>query len=551
MIVVVLLAGGLSCGNHQVADFIITGGPIYTMEAERPWVEAVAIQGSRIIFTGSQQDARRYENDKTEVIDIAGSAAYPGFVDAHAHLISLGRSLSQLSLVGTNSAEEVRRLVVDKQGSEPSGRWIKGRGWDQNDWEVKEFPTWRDLKGTEANPVYLRRVDGHAAWVNQKALEICAITRGTESPAGGRIIKDAEGNPTGVFIDDAIDLITDHIADATLDEKTTWARLAMRECNKYGLVGVHDAGIHALDLATYEKLQARGELTMRIYAMVDADSSEFLLRRLQEGPYESAGKQIIVRAVKLFADGALGSRGAALLEAYSDDAENTGLLVTPADSLYRLAKMALANDFQACTHAIGDAGNRAILDAYERALQEHPAGDHRFRIEHAQVVSIQDIPRFNELGVIPSMQPTHCTSDMYWAEDRVGAERIQGAYAWRTFIEQGCRIPCGSDFPVEGVNPLWGIYAAVTRMDKEGWPAAGWYPRQCMTMQEAVAGFTINAAYASFLENETGSIETGKLADITILDKDLFEIAPAEILDARVVYTMVGGKIVYSSTSSP
>jgi predicted amidohydrolase YtcJ len=252
----------------------------------------------------------------------------------------------------------------------------------------------------------------------------------------------------------------------------------------------------------------------------------------------------------MYADGALGSRGAALLDPYSDDPQNSGLLVTAADSLYQLAKLALENDFQACTHAIGDAGNRAILDAYEKALKEHPADDHRFRIEHAQIVSLSDIPRFKELGVIPSMQPTHATSDMYWAEDRVGPDRLKGAYAWRAFIEQGCRIPCGSDFPVEGANPLWGIYAAVTRMDKEGWPDDGWYKKQRMTMQEAIEGFTINAAHAAFLENETGSIEVGKLADITILDKDLFDIKPVEILSTRAVYTIVGGKIVYSISSS-
>lgn len=541
----------LSCTGREAADFIITGGPVYTMDEEMPTAQAVAIRADRIVFVGSQDEARSLEDEGTVVIDIEGKAAYPGFVDAHAHLIGLGRFLSQLNLMDTRSADEVRRLVIEYQASLPPGQWIKGRGWDQNDWEVKEFPTWRDLNGTEGNPVYLRRIDGHAAWVNQKALELCGITRETAAPEGGRIIRDANGDATGVFIDDAIDLITDRMPDTSLDEKIAWARLAVRECNKYGLVGVHDAGINALDLAAYEKLYEQGEMTMRIYAMVDADSTDFLMRMMREGPSEFAGGQVIVRAVKMYADGALGSRGAALLEPYSDEPQNSGLLVTSADSLYRLASMAIQNGFQACTHAIGDAGNRTVLDAYERALKEHPKDNHRFRIEHAQVVSLEDIPRFAALGVIPSMQPTHATSDMYWAEDRVGPHRIKGAYAWRTFIQQGCRIPCGSDFPVEGANPLWGIYAAVTRMDKEGLPGGGWSPEQCMTMQEAVEGFTIQAAFAAFLENRTGSIETGKLADITILDRDLFEIEPTEILNARVVYTIVGGKIVYASSPSP
>ncbi|MFH1755504.1 MAG: amidohydrolase [Candidatus Latescibacterota bacterium] len=546
----IMLALVLSCAGEETADLIISGGPIYTMDAKNPRVEAVAMRGDRIVYAGTSAGARAFEDEATIVLDIGGRAAYPGFVDAHAHLIGLGKSLSQLSLVGTRSSEEIRAMVIDKQSSLAGGLWIQGRGWDQNDWSEKEFPTWRDLQGTEANPICLRRVDGHAAWVNRKALELCGITRNSAEPAGGRIIRDENGDPTGVFIDDAIDLISDHIADPTLQEKITWAKLAIQECNRYGLVGVHDAGIHALDLAAYIKLHGTGELTMRIHAMVDADSAEFLMRHLRKGRSELAGGQIIVGAVKMYVDGALGSRGAALLEPYDDDPLNKGLLVTPPDSLYKLARLALEHGFQACTHAIGDAGVRATLDAYEKALRDYARGDHRFRIEHAQVVSPQDIPRFAALGVIPSMQPTHATSDMYWAQDRVGAERIRGAYAWRTFIEQGCRIPCGSDFPAEGVNPLWGIYAAVTRMDKDGWPEGGWRPDERMTMQEAIEGFTINAAFASFSEKRCGSIEAGKFADITILDKDLFDIPPREILNTRVVYTIVGGKVVYSNPAS-
>jgi predicted amidohydrolase YtcJ len=542
-----LMCAVCSCAEQEKADLILTGGAVYTMNEKTPEAEAVAIRRDRILFVGAQEEARSFADENTVVIDISGMAAYPGFVDAHAHLISLGRSLSQLDLVGTGSAEEVRRRVMDEQASMSAGEWIRGRGWDQNDWEVREFPTWKQLNGTEANPVYLRRVDGHAVWVNQTALDLCGITKRTADPTGGRIVKDADGNPTGVFIDDAIDLVTVHMPDPSLEEKIAWAKRAVEECNRRGLVGMHDAGIHALDLSAYETLHERGDLTLRIYAMADADSADFLRRMLDRGPSRFAGGRVIVRSIKMYADGALGSRGAALLEPYSDDPGNRGLFVTTEDSLYRVARAALEHDFQVCTHAIGDAANRLVLDAYERALKEHPKNDHRFRIEHAQVVSRQDIPRFAALGVIPSMQPTHATSDMYWAEDRVGSERIKGAYAWRTFIDQGCRIPCGSDFPVEGVDPLWGIYAAVTRRDREGAPDGGWYPGQCMTVREAVAGFTIHAAYAAFMEDETGSIEKGKLADITVLDGDLFRMEPERIQDARTMYTIVGGKVVYSN----
>ncbi|NIO29111.1 MAG: amidohydrolase family protein [Candidatus Latescibacteria bacterium] len=535
------------CARIPHADLIISGGRIHTMNPKNPIAEAVAIQGDRIVYVGSGEGARKYEDEITIVINLDGKTAYPGFVDAHAHLMSLGKSLAELNFVGTGSSEEIRKMVLEKQQAVPKGSWIRGRGWDQNDWPVEEFPTWRDLSGTEENLVYLRRVDGHAAWVNKTVLDHYGITRETEDPPGGRIIRDENGDPTGVFIDDAKDLITAHIPEPTIDEKTAWAKAAILECNRYGMVGMHDAGIHKTDLQVYENLHGSGQLSLRIYAMADGDSIDFVKERFALGPSAPVGGYVSLRAVKLYADGALGSRGAAMLEPYSDDPRNTGLILTAPDSLYEMSRLALDAGFQVCTHAIGDAGNRVILDAYERALKEHRSGDHRLRVEHAQVVSLEDIPRSAQLGIIPVMQPTHATSDMYWAEDRLGPERIKGAYAWRKFLDSGCKIPCGSDFPVEGVNPLWGIYAAVTRQDHDGWPEGGWYPGERMTIEEAVRGFTIDAAFAAFAEKETGSIEVGKLADLTVLDKDLFEISPKEILNARVIYTIVGGSVVYSA----
>jgi len=528
------------------ADFIFYGGNIYTMVEGGPTAEAVVVKGDRIVYAGAFAGAKKFSGEGTTQIDLDGAAMIPGLVDAHAHLRSLGRYLAQLKLEAAESPAVVREMVLEAQKSTPPGRWIQGRGWDQNDWEVKEFPTWRDLSGTEGNPVYFRRVDGHAAWVNSAALELCGVTGDTPDPDGGRIIRGPDGEPTGVFVDNAMDLISDNIPDASPEEIDEWMLAAVRHCNSLGLVGMHDAGIDEDDLASFERLYDRGEMSLRVYCMLSTDDEdlEFAEAQVRRGPREAAGGRVTVRAIKLYADGALGSRGAAMLAPYSDDPGNTGLLVDPPAELERLTRLALDNGFQVCTHAIGDRGNRVILDAYEKALAGR-AGDPRLRVEHAQIVSLEDIPRFKRLGVIPSMQPTHCTSDMYWAQDRVGPQRVLGAYAWRRFLEDGNRIPCGSDFPVEGANPLWGVYAGVTRQDHSGWPDGGWYPGQRLTMEEVVRGFTIDAAYAGFSENETGTIEAGKLADLTVLDKDPFAVAPVEIIATRATMTVVGGEIVY------
>jgi predicted amidohydrolase YtcJ len=552
--IVVILAAVLACtadepsDSPQTADFLYYGGKVYTLADDRPMADAVAVKGERIVYAGTLEGAEEHADGETVRIYLDGMTVIPGLVDAHAHLRSLGRYLSQLKLERARSPSDVRRMVLQAQKSTPPGRWIPGRGWDQNDWKVKKFPTWKDLEGTEANPVYFRRVDGHAAWVNKTALEICGINRDTPNPEGGRIILDVDGEPTGVFIDNAMELISDSIPDPTPAEIDDWMREAIRYCNSLGLVGIHDAGIDEDDLASLNRLHDEGTLTFRVYCMLSTDEEDLAFTEAQvlRGPREEAGGRVVVRAIKLYADGALGSRGAALLAPYSDDTGNTGLLVQTPEKLERLSVLALENGFQVCTHAIGDRGNRVILDVYEKVLHGNE-GDPRFRVEHAQVVSLDDIPRFKALGVIPSMQPTHCTSDMYWAHERVGETRVRGAYAWRRFLDDGNRIPCGSDFPVEGANPLWGLYAAVTRQDRQGWPEGGWYPDQRMAIHEAVTGFTIDAAYAGFAENETGTIEAGKLADMTVLDRDPFMVPPLAILNTRVAMTVVGGEIVYKA----
>jgi predicted amidohydrolase YtcJ len=543
-----VVTGTMSACSQHSADVFIYGGTIYTLSDETPQAEAVVVTGEEISFAGSRADAERYVGPDTRRIDLGGQVMIPGLVDAHAHLRSLGRYLARLKLERAQSPAGVREMVLATQRSTPPGRWIQGRGWDQNDWAVKRFPTWRDLEGTEANPVYLRRVDGHAAWVNKTALDMCGISSATPDPDGGRIVRDETGAPTGVLVDNAMDLVTDVIPDPTPEQIDDWMRAAVRHCNALGLVGMHDAGIDAEDLASLQRLHEGGELSLTVYCMLSTedDDLEWTERQLALGPRELADSRVAVRAIKLYADGALGSRGAAMLAPYSDAPDQTGLMVDPPAKLERLTRLAAQNGFQVCTHAIGDRGNRVILDVYEKVLAEtNPESNPRFRIEHAQIVSLEDIPRFQQLGVIPSMQPTHCTSDMYWAQDRVGEERIAGAYAWRRLLQDGNIIPCGSDFPVENADPLAGIYAAVTRQDANGWPEGGWQPQQRMTMEEAVRGFTAWAAYAAFDESQSGSIVPGKRADFTVLDRDPLQIAPAEILNTRVSMTIVRGAVVY------
>ncbi|MFQ5511135.1 MAG: amidohydrolase [Candidatus Krumholzibacteriia bacterium] len=529
------------------ADLIFVGGRVYTMNPQQPRVEAIAVAGDRIVFAGEQDGALVYEGAGTRVIDAAGLTVLPGLVDAHAHLSGLGRALRELDLKGTSSAEEIRGMVVARGKDFAPGAWIQGRGWDQNDWEQKAFPTWRELEDTEANPVYLRRVDGHAAWVNRTALDVAGVRRDTKDPDGGRIERDAGGEPTGVLVDRAMDLVSAKIPKPSREERMQRVRMALAECRRYGLTGVHDAGTGEEDLEVYRALLESGELTLRVYAMLDSDSTRFVREQVARGPWSDPAHLLSVRAIKVYADGALGSRGALLREPYSDEPGHMGLLQNPRPLIEDWAELAAKNGFQLCVHAIGDGGNRLVLDVYEAALRAHPSGDHRFRVEHAQVLALDDIPRFARLGVIASMQPTHATSDMYWAEDRVGPQRILGAYAWRKLIQSGAVISCGSDFPVESPNPLWGIFAAVTRQDHDGWPEGGWYPGERMTVTEAVAGFTRNAAFASFEEDIKGTIEVGKVADLTVIDTDPFDVAASEILEASVRYTVVGGRVVYEA----
>ncbi|MEE8341899.1 MAG: amidohydrolase [Candidatus Neomarinimicrobiota bacterium] len=535
----------MSCTFQKRADLVIIGGKVATVDNNFSIAEAVAIQDDIILFVGTNKEANKYIDDKTKVIELNGELVLPGLIDSHGHLTGFGKSLENVDLVGTNSFQEVLDLVKERVKTVESGKWIRGRGWDQNDWEIKEFPHHQALSRISPNnPVLLSRIDGHTILVNQKAMKIVGINRFSSDPDGGKIQKDSNELPTGIFIDNAKKLITDHIPKYSTEKIRGIIQNAANRCVELGLTGMHDAGISPSRFDDYKFLTDMHKMPLRINAMLSDTVISDLNSFLQKYKIDSYGNDFLrVKSIKLYADGALGSRGAALLEPYSDDPENSGLIVTDNSHLLEVCKAALESEFQVCTHAIGDKAIRTILDVYEEALQENPKKDHRFRIEHSQIINLNDISRYKELGIISAMQPQQAVSDMPWTEDRIGSERVKGAYAFRSFLDEGVIIPCGSDFPVEIPNPLIGIHNAVTRQDKNAYPEGGWLPEQRMTVEEAIKGYTIWAAYAAFQEDILGSIEVSKLADFTILDRDILAIEPSEILKTKPIYTIVGGEI--------
>jgi predicted amidohydrolase YtcJ len=541
--------GGAVRAAEPPADLVLRGGRVYTMTAApSPVVNAVAVRGETIVYAGDEDGASALISGPTRVIDLRGRTVVPGFVDAHAHLYSLGKGLREPDLVGAATVGEAAARVRAFQRDVPPGAWIHGRGWDQNDWPVRSFPTWRDLEATNANPVYLDRVDGHALWLNRAALDAAGITRDTPDPPGGRIVRDDAGEPTGVLVDEAEALVEVHVPPPSPEELDQRLALAVAECNRFGLVGVHDAGTTRAVLESLRRLAARGRLTINVYCMIDTDEPGFARAMLAAGPASEAGGRLVCRALKLRADGALGSRGAALIDDYSDEKGNRGLVVDPPDSLLWWTREALRHGFQVGTHAIGDRGNRMVLDAYEAALRaEAVRGGARLRLEHGQVIAADDLDRLAPLGIIASMQPTHATSDMPWAEDRVGPARIRGAYAWRSLQARGVVLAFGSDFPVEAVDPLRGVYAAVTRQDAAGNPPGGWYAGEKLSVEEAVRAFTAGAAFAAFDEEGAGTIEAGRRADLTVLDGDIFVADARALLDTRAVLTVVRGAVVYEA----
>ena len=541
-----LLAPAALVAQQQPADWILYNGRIYTVDANRPLAAAMAVRDGRVIFVGSRRGVEALAGNRTTRTDLEGRTVIPGMVDAHVHLAGLGAALRRVDLVGTRSYQEVIDRVVERARATPNGEWVTGRGWDQNDWADTRFPTMEALSAAVPDhPVYLTRVDGHAALVNARALELAQVTAASTDPDGGRFIRDANGNPTGVLINRAQGIVSSVIPSASREETRQAISAAIQEANKWGLTGVHDAGVGPEIIDLYEELAEDGRYDLRNYVMIssgDQTLARYFARGPQEGLYNG---RLWIRAIKISSDGALGSRGAALLEPYSDDPDNRGLVTTPPERVREVAVRALQQGFQLNVHAIGDRANRLVLDAFESALNEVPTPDHRFRVEHAQILHFQDIPRFAQLDVIPSMQGSHQTSDMYWAIDRLGWTRVQGAYAWRTLLNTGVVIPNGSDFPVEHPNPLISFKAFVTRQDENGWPAGGWFGNERTTRDEALKSMTLWPAYAGFMEDVSGSLSPGKYADFVILSQDIMTVAPEHILDTHVMMTVLGGKIVY------
>ena len=535
--------------HAQSPDLIVTNARIYTVDGNRPVVDAMSIRDGKVVATGPAQLILASKGASTQVLDLAGRTVIPGMIDAHAHLLNLGVALRNVDLVGTSSYDEVIQRVVARARQAQPGTWILGRGWDQNDWADTRFPTNDALsKAVPNNPVYLTRIDGHAALVNAAALKAAAVTAQTQDPSGGRLERNADGSPTGVLVDRAQGLVQRVIPPATHDELKSEVLAAIKETNRWGLTGIHDAGVPHNVIDVYEEIGREGKYDLRNYVMVSGDDEtiDFYTKRgPQNGLY---GGRLWIRAIKLVSDGALGSRGAALLEPYTDDPKNNGLLQLPPGRIKSVAVKALKSGFQVNVHAIGDRANRVVLDEFEQALTEVPLADHRFRVEHAQILHPDDVPRFAQLGIIPSMQASHQTSDMYWAVNRLGPSRVLGAYAWRSLLNTGVIIPNGSDFPVERVNPLISFEAAVSRQDARGWPAGGWYPEQRMTRDEALKSITIWPAFAGFMEKEVGSLEPGKLADFVVLDQDIMRVPPELILKTQVIATYLSGKPIYQKT---
>ncbi len=534
------------------ADLIVQNATIYTVDAKRPSAQAVAVRGDKFVFVGDNAGALALKGPQTTVIDAQGRAVVPGLHDAHGHFLGLGTSLQQLDLRNTPSYEAIVDMVRARVAQAKPGEWILGRSWDQNDWPTKAWPTHEALdRGAPENPVYLARVDGHAALVNAAAMKAAGLSRDTKDPDGGRLIRDASGQPTGVLIDRAMGLVAQRIPPPSAERLEEAVALADAETRKLGLTTVHDAGVESETVDLYKRLVDKGTLRTRLYVMLRMPLDR-LRPWFQQGPLKDYGNHhLAVRAIKIGADGALGSRGAALLEPYSDEPGTTGLLTTPPDEVYQMTLEASKAGFQTCIHSIGDRANRLVLDTFERVEREVPAArDLRLRDEHAQILDAAEIPRFKALNVIASMQPTHCTSDMPWVPTRIGPARTaEGAYVWRSLLNAGAVIASGSDFPVEEPNPMLGFYAAVTRQDVHGQPPEGWAPDQRLTRQEALASFTIHAAYAAHAETLTGSIETGKLADLVVLSKDIMTVPAPEILKTEVWKTIIGGRVAYEAAA--
>jgi predicted amidohydrolase YtcJ len=527
--------------KNNAVDTIIHNAVIYTVDSAFTVVEAIAIKDGQIIAVGSNDEILKAYSAK-EKYDAQGQAIYPGFNDAHAHFLGYGKSLFEVQLYGTESWEDVLNRVSDFGKSIPAGEWIIGRGWDQNDWAKKKFPNNKLL--TERypnNPVILTRIDGHAAIANQKALELAGLVgKDYYKLTGGEVVNNKDGSLSGLLIDNAVDLVTNVIPKPTKADYEKWLLKAQENCFAQGLTSITDCGLMYNDVEMIDALQKEGKLNMRLFVMLSDDTANYN-RYLNKPLYKT--DKLYVGGIKVYADGALGSRGACLLKHYSDKPGWSGFLLKDKSYFDSLAAVLVNTNFQMCTHAIGDSANREILNIYNKYLKGK--NDKRWRIEHAQVLNTNDFNLFGKAAVVPSVQPTHATSDMYWAGERLGAERLKGAYALNDLLQQNGWLPLGTDFPVEDISPFKTFLAAVFRQDAKGFPATGFQMENALSRENAIRGMTIWAAKAGFTEKETGSLEKGKKADFIILDKDLMKVTAAEVLTTTVKATYSNGKKVY------
>ena len=557
-----------SCSLNKDVDLILQNGRIYTLDSNNSIVEAVAIRNGKIVATGKNEEILTKYNS-TNIIDLEGKYVYPGFIDAHGHLLTYGSSLTSIDCNNVTSAEEIARMVAERAKNTNPGEWIIGHGWDQNLWLKKEFPTHYILdEAAPDNPVLLIRTDGHAVWVNVNTMIEAGITPNTKEPEGGKIIKAIDGEPTGIFIDNAIELINRVREDLTPEQKEEAILGGVNKLVEFGITEIHDMGVNEDLINIYKKLVKENKMPIRICVYISD---------VEKTWNEYKGKQkdllgngfLTVCGLKLFMDGALGSRGAALIEPYSDDKTDRGLTILSESEVQSITEDALKHNMQVAVHAIGDRGNSIVLTAFEKALKNSPKKDSRLRIEHAQILHPDDITKFSEYEIIPSVQPVHATSDMYWVEARLGSTRTKNSYLWKTFIDKGSKIASGSDFPVESPNIIENYYAAVTRKDKNGAPNSwsghkhlfsydktdidtsnysnGWYAKEKMSRLEALKSFTEWAAYSVFQEKIKGTIEVGKYADFVILSGDILELKEENILSVKVLKTIVNGEIVFEN----
>lgn len=573
--VLVILATLIGCAEDPAdvskaggGNLILTNARVYTLDWQDPaadgtagagaprddrgWhpdAQAIVTQDGEILFVGSTRDAMKYRGESSRVVDLAGATVIPGLVDSHTHVFGLGAALDRVNLVGVETEEEAVAKIVEQAKTVPQGEWIIGQGWDEGAW-ASHYPDKALLsEAVPGHPVFMGSLHGFAGWGNQMALDAAGITVDTEVPVGGEVRLGDDGNPNGLFLNRAVQLLRSAIPSPSREALTSQLLLGLKQMAEDGYVAVHDAGLDTRAMSILEELEASGQLPIRVYAMLSLRDEKLVRRWIAKGPDRDADSMLVTRTVKAFYDGALGSRGARLLYDYDDQPGYRGISGEGYGFDQQLTKEAMQAGFQIAIHAIGDAGNREALDILARVFSEDPStANYRHRIEHAQVISPDDIPRFGQLGIIASMEPPHAMEDKTWAEERLGTKRILGAYAWRSLREAGAKLTFNSDNPGSDHNIFYGLHSAITRQDKNQQPEGGWYADQAMSAEEAVRGYTSWSAFASFRENETGIIEAGRWADLTVMDVDPFILAdesPGDILSGRILMTIVGGRVIY------